>query len=347
MSVIDVQSFLVPVSEESPCGEDLEYDPAFIALDQASQGKDEQQVGDSIIEAEDPDWKTVKTSGLEILTRTRDLRIAIHLTRALLRMDGFVGFADGLALVRGFLETFWDGLHPVLDPDDGNDPTFRVNTVTALADPDSTLRWIREAPLVSSRMLGQFGLRDIDIASGVISAPSDMDNVPETTAIDGAFMEIDVAELQATAEAVNRSIDDARAIEDLLTQLVGAANSADLSGLPAELVQAKAVLDDRLARRGVGEGAEGEEEGVEGGEAGGGRKPITGEISSREDVIRVLDKACDYFARNEPSSPVPLLLQRAKRLVSMNFLDIVKDLSPSGVPEVQNITGAQAEDSWT
>jgi type VI secretion system protein ImpA len=65
----------------------------------------------------------------------------------------------------------------------------------------------------------------------------------------------------------------------------------------------------------------------------------SGEVSSREDVIRLLDKACEYFKRNEPSSPVPLLLQRAKRLVSKDFLGIVQDLAPGGVAEVRSIGG--------
>jgi type VI secretion system protein ImpA len=36
---------------------------------------------------------------------------------------------------------------------------------------------------------------------------------------------------------------------------------------------------------------------------------------------------------------VPLLLQRAKRLVNKNFLEAVQDLTPSGVNEIQNIAG--------
>jgi type VI secretion system protein ImpA len=68
---------------------------------------------------------------------------------------------------------------------------------------------------------------------------------------------------------------------------------------------------------------------------------MSGPIQSREDVIRSLDQVCDWYARNEPSSPVPLLLRRAKRLVNKSFLEAVQDLSPSGVTEVQTIAGAE------
>ena len=43
----------------------------------------------------------------------------------------------------------------------------------------------------------------------------------------------------------------------------------------------------------------------------------------------------------EPSSPVPLLLQRAKRLFAKDFLEILRDLTPGGVDFVGS--GDQSE----
>ncbi len=69
------------------------------------------------------------------------------------------------------------------------------------------------------------------------------------------------------------------------------------------------------------------------------RQAVPGEINSRDDAIRVLDKVCDYFLRHEPSSPVPLLLRRARRLVSKNFMEIMRDMAPEGLPQVEKIRG--------
>jgi type VI secretion system protein ImpA len=66
---------------------------------------------------------------------------------------------------------------------------------------------------------------------------------------------------------------------------------------------------------------------------------MSGTPQSREDIIRLLDQACDWYRRHEPSSPVPLLLERAKRLVSKNFIELVQDLSPGGLTEIQTIAG--------
>jgi type VI secretion system protein ImpA len=56
-------------------------------------------------------------------------------------------------------------------------------------------------------------------------------------------------------------------------------------------------------------------------------------------VLRAIDAICAYYARAEPSSPVPLLLQRSRRLVTMSFLDILKEMLPESVANLQKISG--------
>ena len=60
--------------------------------------------------------------------------------------------------------------------------------------------------------------------------------------------------------------------------------------------------------------------------------------------MRRLDELCDYYTRNEPSSPVPLLLRRAQRLVGMSFMDLLKDLAPGGISELQVVSGAPSNE---
>jgi type VI secretion system protein ImpA len=347
MSIIDVEQLLQPVSEESPCGEDLEYDGVFAEMTRAAEGKPEQQMGEQVIEAQPPDWGEVRAKALELLSRTKDLRVGLHLTQAVSVTEGMVGLGDSLALIKGLIERYWDGVHPRLDPDDDNDPTMRMNILASLCDEGSVLRSIREAPLVDSRALGRFGLRDIEIALGQAQAPEGSE--PANMAmIEGAFLDCDLESLQGTADAVNRSLEHLQSIDALLLEKVGSHQVPDLAALPAVLKAAKQVLSEQLTRRGVGEAAPAAAEG--GAEAvAAAPQPIAGEVNSREDVIRVLDKACDYFARNEPSSPVPLLLRRAKRLVSKDFMDIIRDIAPEGVSQVETVTGAKADttDEWS
>jgi type VI secretion system protein ImpA len=342
MSLIDVESLLAEVSTELPCGEDLEYDPAFGEMERAAQGKPEQQMGNTLIPAQEADWPAVKEKAVSLLGRTKDLRAATMLTRSLLYMDGLTGLRDGLVLIQGLLEQFWDTVHPQLDPDDNNDPTLRINTLITLCDPDAVLHRIREATLVQSTAFGRISLRDILISLGKFSLPDNStEQVTEISTIDAAFMVAQLDELQETAEAIRQSVESVDAIESLLMEKVGAMQAADFSPLSTLLKEAQHIMSEHLSSRGAGEADAPSDESI--GESASvaqtSTQPVSGAINSREDVIRVLDMACDYFKRYEPSSPVPLLLQRAKRLVAKDFMDILRDLTPAGVTQAEEIGG--------
>ena len=347
MATIDVERLLAEVSSDQPSGENLEYDPLYGELERSAQGKEEQQFGDTIIPAEDPDWKAVRKNALELFPRTKDLRVGMYLVQAVVGQDGMLGLRDGLQVIHGLITRFWDTVHPELDPDDDNDPTMRVNVLVTLCAP-SMLRKVREAPLVSHRVLGRFSLRDVQVVNGQMALPEGRP-APDAASLDAAFMEIDLEELQATADAVVESIAAVQQIEDVVTDQVGASQAPDLSGLRDVLKEVKHELDQRLSRRGVtvGEADEPGDPAAAGGVAGaaaaGAPQRMKGEITCREDVVRMLDKACQYFARNEPTSPVPLILERAKRLIGKNFLEILRDMAPDGLQQAQNVAGVTDE----
>jgi type VI secretion system protein ImpA len=342
MALKDIESLLQPVAGADPCGSDLEYDPAFLALERLVQGKAEQQMGQTVVAAEEPDWPAVVKAATALLLKTKDLRIAFHLTRALLHTEGFAGFRDGLAVLRGFVERYWDGLYPRLDPDDGNDPTFRVNVLMGLCDPAAVTDRFRTVPLVMARSFGRFSLRDLAVASGELLPPTGVEP-PKSSAIDGAFAESPIADLQATAQALRESIEHLAAIEASTGARVGAAQAPNLAKLSGLVGQAHKILVARLDRRGVT--AASAASGSSGDAAADASPPlsasVSGAISSREDVDRLLDRMCEYYERNEPSSPIPLLLKRCKRLVSANFLDIVRDVAPNAVDQVETLCGQQ------
>ena len=66
---------------------------------------------------------------------------------------------------------------------------------------------------------------------------------------------------------------------------------------------------------------------------------LSGQVRSREDVVRALERILAYYAKNEPSSPIPLLVERCKRLVTMGFLDIIRELAPDGVGQIETLSG--------
>jgi type VI secretion system protein ImpA len=246
-------------------------------------------------------------------------------------------------VLRGLVERYWDGCYPRLDPDEGNDPTFRINVLMGLCDPAAVTDWFRMVPLVAARSFGRFSMRDLAVASGELPAQGGVEP-PQTSAIDGAFAECPVADLQATEQTLRESLDHLAALETSVGARVGVAQAPSFSKLSGLLSQAHKILVARLDRRGVTAAPLPSVSPGDATVADAGpqvRAVVPGAITSREDVVRLLDRMCEYYERNEPSSPVPLLLKRCKRLVSANFLDIVRDVAPNAVDQVETLCGPQ------
>lgn len=167
--------------------------------------------------------------------------------------------------------------------------------------------------------------------------------------IDAAFMDQPIEELTETQDAVQQSMELVDALETDLTEKVGAGNATSLKDLVSLLKECAGVIAERLQRRGVGgeealaEEAEPAEGGAPGAAPPAGRRAIAGEISSRDDVLRTLDKICEWYASAEPASPVPILLHRAKRLVPLGFMDIIRNMAPDAVSEIERLRGPEDE----
>lgn len=334
---MELDALLQSKGDDTPSGEDLVYDLAFMTLELAAQQGEERQAGDQIIAAEEPDYKEVTTAALAVMEQSHDLRAGVFISMSELRLRGFPGLADGTGYLRGCIEDFWDTCHPQLDADDENDPTQRVNVILSLAAPETILRGIRITPLTDSRTFGQISIRDIAIAEGEITAPPDMDDIPDTASIGAAFQDTDAGYVQNALSGARSALENVQAINakfDAETPGVG----PDLDPLIKVLQQVITRIEDA-----VGTAADPVETADDAGseQETPTRTGAVGAINSPNDVQNALDKIIVYYKRSEPSSPVPLLLERAKRLVSADFLTIVKDMAPNGVDNVNMIGGLE------
>lgn len=349
MSTIDVEALLEEVAPDAPCGPDLEYDPAFIALEQEAIGKPEVQYGDTITPAVPPDWKVVRRAATELIGRSRDLRLALHLARANLALVGVGGLADGVTLIARLLDRRWDSVHPQLDPDDDNDPTLRINSLAILSDTATLVREVKEAPLVMMPGLGAFTIKLLEVANGEQAPPAGQEKIA-IGSLEKALADLDPDRLDAEVDALKRVLDGVVDIEVILVRQVGSSQALNLDALTRPLRKAHeflarqqrvkvVVTDDEAPAEVAGEAA------GDGGAAGGAARAargISGDIANRDDVLRLLDKLLQYYARYEPSSPIPILLERAKRLAPMNFLQIMQDLAPDGIAQLSVIRGPEA-----
>jgi type VI secretion system protein ImpA len=355
MAALDLESLLKPIRPDAPAGDDLEYDPTYAEMEQAAAGKPEQQMGNAVIEGEEPDWKLVRNSATELLLRTKDLRVCAHLCRASTGLDGLSGLADSLRLIDGIVTTFWGSLYPQLDPDDDNDPTARVNAVMALASP-SFIRSVEKLPLLSLPVLGSVSWNDIKPKPNEASGQANSSAV--LAIVNQSKPEVVAAQHQAAAAAHQASL----SIERFITQQVGAASAPNLEPLQELLKKIESQLGKWAESRKPKEEAlpadEPERSDDAGDKAAAGlaatgpsgatavrRRAVpsgggfSGSVGSREEVLVAIDAILDYYRECEPSSPLPLLLMRARRLAGLSFMEILQDICPEGLPRARSLVG--------
>ncbi|GLQ87392.1 type VI secretion system protein TssA [Dyella flagellata] len=338
-----LESLLSPLDGESPTGGNLEYDQDFMTLERMAASKAERSIGEDVIAAEEPDWDKVSNQAQALLGRSKDLRVAVYLTIAWMRTSGLTGWSAGLHLIRSLLEQFWEGVHPQLDAEDDNDPTARVNAVAAIADLQGMLRFFRSTPFVQSPRMGRFSLRDLRIANGTLKlAESEQGGAepPSLSQIEACCMDCPEDQLADNVAAVSAALEHVKAIDAIFGDHVGTAGP-ELKPLLSDIFEVKKFLEPQLAKRlpqAVEAPTEGEAE-ASSNSSGSTQQTASGRIETPQDVMRRLDEICDYYARCEPSSPIPLLLRRAQRLVGLNFVDLMKDLAPGGMSELQVISG--------
>jgi len=331
-----VEALQAPISEASPTGEDLEYDPAFTALDSAAQGKPEQQFGDTVIPAVEPEWRTVSDQAHALLRRAKDVRAAVLLLRASTRLQGVTGFTFGMQLLTGLLDTFWDGIHPKLDADDDNDPTMRLNALAPLTDESMVLRDFYEAGVGVARGVGPIRIRDIAIAQNVLVAAG-TEATYSAAQVHGALVEIQAEHPEVVQALLGVPALVAR-LQALLSERTGRSDAIELVQLRRigmALRQACSAV--------VGSSTEAEQAPAAAGaaEAPAAARPAAarGDITTRQDAIQMLDRVIRYLEQAEPGNPAPLLIERAKQLIGVSFFEIMANLAPNALDTIETVTG--------
>ena len=336
---MDLEALLNARSDAAPSGENLEYDEAFLNMELAATPAADPNADEPDAHTE-PNFAELAQAAEAVLERSHDIRAACYLTLAQAKVSGLEGAVEPVAYIRGVLERYWDTCYPEVE--DG-DAVMRANAVAALAANDGVLQAIRRAPLASSPSLGNVSFRDIAIAEGQIPAPEDTDNLPTPDTISAALADTPEDICAMRIEAVKALRDHFSAIETIFDERA--------PGVAPDLQPARDILS-RILRALPGANSDGDAS-VDAStdapdpskaQADGPVQSGGGAVRSPADVKDALDRIIGYYQRYEPSSPVPILLQRAKRLVSADFLTIVKDIAPEGMENVTRVGGLEEDD---
>jgi type VI secretion system protein ImpA len=256
-----------------------------------------------------PDWGRQLDRAMALSGASRDLRAWIWLTRASLCVDGVPGLAAGVKLMADGLDRYWEELPP-----------------QHADEPDPSERFMRRLSALTELGVTNYQC-NLDQLQGHGRNLADL------------RADLDLMVAKAVPDAATRAaIDDARGAIDAMVRLFaerfGPGRDPQL-GFEVVLDKLKAIepkfrdapaaaggMADRRAPASVP-----------------GAAPAIGPVGTRDDVVRALDLVLEYYKSNEPSSPVPLLVQRAKRLVPMSFFDAMKELAPAGLKELQAVSG--------
>ena len=350
--MISLEEMAIPLEGENPAGENLEYDSLYLEMDSLAVAVPDNQMGESKIEGRGPDWKKLRENCLSLWSRTRDLRVASYLTVTETADGSLKDCVAAFKLILFTIRDMWDTVYPRLDPDDDNDPTERINILNMLSpepgafnDPIMFISKFRALRLVPAL---PYTLRDHLISINEFEA-ADGRSV-DSKLIAGEVMCVHPEEVEKQAALTKELRETVEAICAAANEKLSDGYSLSMNSLLAEIGKLGRFYAGHLQSPDGGKNVDGDKAeemtGDPGNETAAAMKEGSVNLAAympanRADALLLLRKGSEYFLRNEPNSPIPLLINRALRISDMNFMDILKDIAPDALPQGRNVLGVQ------
>lgn len=323
-------NLLEPIPGPSPSGENLYYSSLYDKLKESRRQEEEIPQGEWRREIKKADYtQVIKLATDALAKKSKDLQLAAWLTEALLKQEGFSGLADGLDLLRGLIETFWEGVYPELEDGDAEMRATPLQWVGSRLGEEvkrvpitrSGLDWVcykgsRGVPYEkdAAESEAKSKARETALAEGKM-APEEFDE-----AFDGTPAEFSSG-LQGDLE---RALESVESLGQLCDEKFGDV-APNFGPLRAALEDVRQTLRILLSKRGVptpaaspGESRLAQEpaqtwEEVPVRQAAAAPRISTAEPADQADAFQRVAELARYLRRESPYSPVPYLLLRGLR----------------------------------
>ena len=337
------QLFFQPVSDDDPGGDDLWIDRYYSQLADLLEmivGRGPGIYGDAIPGT--GEWAKISEEVDKGIAQTKHLGLVRYAILADLHRSGLSGLVDGLQIINFFLTEHWEQVHPRPDEGDYDD---RLDEIRLLEDPH-IIAAIGEIPVSGEGLAGgpySLGEALKAEAGDARGAESEEDseaghsaNVLTETVLEASLNET----LVKDPDFYQGLRGEVAEIRELLAATVEAI-SAQLSGasLSFPAIEGRLKEIERVVGKVVAGGDDMGGEVGEGSPTGGQPTQGLGEIRNRNDVLRVLAKISEYYHKSEPTSPVAVMLERTKRVVMMDFMEIVSEFGLDGTPPIRQVFG--------
>ena len=359
--VLNLEELMAPIPGENPCGENLLYAGLHDQVREARRAEDALPQGDWEREVKVADWHKVVHLATDALSgKTKDLQVAAWLAEALIKLHGFPGLLDGLKLMSGLMELYWDRVYPEMEEGDldarANACSF-FDRQTAYALKEATItnsavglnysyfQWEESKRFDIPDDLSQY---DSDAATRLNALKEQAEQEHRVTsqqwhmalnASRRAFYEETFALLKSCGEEFTRL--DGMMDEKFQRQTPGLGalkkSLEDVESLIEKIVKEKRLLEpDAVSAEEVAEG--------EAGVAEGGPAGATGPIRSRQDALRRLEQVAEYFRKMEPHSPVAYLVERAARWGQMSLESWLNEVikEPGALEQLRDTLGLKS-----
>lgn len=337
MSLIDVDSLLAPVDADRICGVELDYDSDYLTLERSIEGTPERQYGGTVIPAEGPDWSRVLSQASSMLGRSKDFRLTVFVTRALTRKHGLEGALNGLRLVLELAQRHWHEAYPALIVDGEDDPVPRSNALAGLAAANGLLGDLRATPLPTK----QLGPLELGVLEKVAAGRDTAGTAPIARHQIEAFLTEEAGAGNKGLAALRELRAVAQELDRYCREQLGASEAPELQTLVAFVDQ---VYPLHLQRKAEGGG----EAAVAGDDTASSYDDAPAAVAAgvprqaltRQDAVRMLDAVCEFLEATEPANPAPLLIRRARGLIGLDFLSILRELAPDGLAQAELLAGS-------
>lgn len=336
MSIINIERIL----SADNVGKNLEDEAVFYHLERLLQGKKEVLDSDAktiLIQAEPPNWVEAFDLSVKLLEESKDLRIVTGLIRCLIALHGLIGCELGLKLLCDILEKYWDNIYPV--PEDEDDYIVRINALGPLNDWTETLSFLTQAVILNHKS-NKITLRVFGLTANKLQAKAN-EQTFTSTQLKYVMAEIPTDAKEAILKTVENAISYVVLIKKRYEDSVGIV--PDLSALLDCLnwIKPYLQLNDNPAETHSVPVDSNQSHTQE------TSKVIYQEpkrLATREDAIAILEEVCVFLEQSEPAHPAPLFIRRGQKLLKMNFLEIVKELSPDSYEEVCKLGGVYSSE---
>ncbi len=351
---LELESLLRPISEEAPTGVYLLYEGTYDRIREARRSDDPSLPRDIWQhELKSAEWGRVRDLCITALeSKSKDLQIAGWLCEANLHIRGFGGLAEGLTVILGLCERFWEGLHPELDEDGEfrcapfhwlNEKfaveTFRIPVARPREDHKAAVTWSDWKRAIWLENLHARNPGDADLQRQIEKAVTRDEFTRRVQATPQSFheelaqsLELCVHRIREIESFLDERLKDRSPslvrLRENLSEILGWVRTVLRNAAPPE---PEAALDEpEMPHMDAVDVGGSEPSGTHPPMAMGEEPPAEGPYRGREDAYRRIQAAARYLRSIEPHSPAPYLIMRAVTWGEKSLSELIVELRRNG-----------------